>query len=156
MILNILYPGCHEYSRVIPAMSLTPQSQTPRSMRHFISWPFSCLKYSSWAPYEQAKTVSRTFSFLRRYSRKSCVCVVVDYADTRFSNFAIEYLRENEICRKTVFACSYEPLDESFKQQKWSKISWHCPCKGLIRFIQNIWRNIAEYTCILVNAKIMF
>ena len=29
---------------------------------------FICLKDSTWAPYEQAKTVSRTFSFSRRYS----------------------------------------------------------------------------------------
>ena len=32
--------------------------------------------------------------------------IVADYAYTRFSNFAIEYLRENEKVRKTVFACS--------------------------------------------------
>ena len=31
----------------------------------------------------------------------------VDYADTRFSNFAIEYLRENEKVRETVFDYSY-------------------------------------------------
>ena len=70
-------------------------------------WPFFLLKDSTWAPYEQAKIVSWTFSFLRRYSRKICVRLVNDYAetgvsvvnnyaDTRFSNFAIEYLRENE------------------------------------------------------------
>ena len=46
-------------------------------------WPFFfCLKDSTWAPYEQAKTVSRTFSFSRRYSRKTCVRVVNKYADT--------------------------------------------------------------------------
>ena len=63
-------------------------------------WPFFLLKDSTWAPYEQAKIVSWTFSFLRRYSRKICVRLVNDYAetgvsvvnnyaDTRFSNFAI-------------------------------------------------------------------
>ena len=31
----------------------------------------------------------------------------VDYADTRFSNFAIGYLWENEKFCKTVFACLY-------------------------------------------------
>ena len=38
---------------------------------------------------------------------KSCVRVVVDYADTRFSNFVIEYLSENKKFLETVFACSY-------------------------------------------------
>ena len=33
--------------------------------------------------------------------------VVADYAENRFSNFAIEYLRENEKFRETLFACSY-------------------------------------------------
>ena len=51
-------------------------------------------------------------------------CVVVDYADTRYSNFAIEYLLENETFRETVFACSYWVQVEFFSQQKnWSKIS---------------------------------
>ena len=45
-------------------------------------WPFFCLKDSTWAPYEQAKTVSWTISFSQRYSRKTGVCVVNDYADT--------------------------------------------------------------------------
>ena len=39
--------------------------------------------------------------------KNSGVSIVVDYADTGFSNFAIEYLRENEKVRETVFACSY-------------------------------------------------
>ena len=30
--------------------------------------PIFCLKFSTWAPEEQAKMVSRTFSFLQRYS----------------------------------------------------------------------------------------
>ena len=37
---------------------------------------FFCLKDSTWAPYEQTKKVSRTFSFSRRYLRKKCVRVV--------------------------------------------------------------------------------
>ena len=41
-----------------------------------------CLKDSTCAPCELAKMVSRTFSILRRDSRKTCVSVVVDYADT--------------------------------------------------------------------------
>ena len=49
------------------------------------------------------------------------VRVVLDYADTGFSNFAIEYLRENEKVRETVFACSYGAQVESFKQKKMVK-----------------------------------
>ena len=37
---------------------------------------FFCFKDSTWAPYEQTKTVSRTFLFSWRYSRKMCVHVV--------------------------------------------------------------------------------
>ena len=33
--------------------------------------------------------------------------VVFDFADTRFLNFAIEYLWENEKFPETDFACSY-------------------------------------------------
>ena len=51
--------------------------------------------------------------------KKLLVCVLVDYADTQFSNFAIEYLRENEKVHKTVFACSYGTQIEYFKQQKY-------------------------------------
>ena len=42
------------------------------------------------------------------YSRRLLdhVTIVNDYADTRFFR---EYLRENEIFQKTLFACSYGP-----------------------------------------------
>ena len=40
------------------------------------------------------------------------------YADTRFSNFAIEYLLENKKVRERVFACSYRAQVECFKQNK--------------------------------------
>ena len=43
--------------------------------------------------------------------------IVTDYAYTRFSNFAIEYLRENEKVRKTVFACSCGAPVKSFKHK---------------------------------------
>ena len=49
------------------------------------------------------------------------VRIVVDYADTQFSNFAIENLRENEIVHETVCACSmcsYGAQVESFRQIK--------------------------------------
>ena len=35
------------------------------------------------------------------------VCEVKDYAGTGFSNFAIEYLCENDKVHEPVFACSY-------------------------------------------------
>ena len=49
---------------------------------------------------------------------KAGVRVVVDYADTKFSNVAIDYLRENEKFRETVFACSYGAQVEYFKPKK--------------------------------------
>ena len=56
------------------------------------------------------------------YLKKNlCVRVVVDYADTGFSIFAIEYLRENENVCKTVFACSYGAKVESFKPKNSQK-----------------------------------
>ena len=64
---------------------------------HEIFYTFFNQINSTWAPYEHAKTVSRNFSLLQRYSSKpSGVCVVVDYAERWFSNFVIEYLRENK------------------------------------------------------------
>ena len=44
----------------------------------------------------------------------ACQPVVVDYMDMQFLNFANEYLRENEIFRETVFACSYGAQVEFF------------------------------------------
>ena len=41
-----------------------------------------------------------------------------DCADTQFSSFAIEYLRENETFRETVFACSYGAQVESIRKEK--------------------------------------
>ena len=44
-----------------------------------------------------------------------------DYADTQFSNFAIEYLHEREKVRETVFACSYWVHVEFFKQKQYGQ-----------------------------------
>ena len=61
-----------------------------------------------------AKTVIRTFLNSQRYLQKHVittqtrfphVLMVVDYADTQISNFASEYLHENEEVRETVLAC---------------------------------------------------
>ena len=50
-------------------------------------------------------------SYLKKFLH---VGVVIDYADTQFSNFAIEYLHENEKVCETVLACSYGSQIESF------------------------------------------
>ena len=42
--------------------------------------------------------------------------------DKQFSNFAIEYFRENEKVCETVFVCSYGAQVESFKAKKMVKI----------------------------------
>ena len=51
---------------------------------------------------------------------KLCLCVVlytvVEYADSRISNFAIEYLREKEKVSDTGFACSFGVQVETFQQ----------------------------------------
>ena len=54
----------------------------------------------------------------------------VDYVDTRISNYAIEYLRENENIRDYFWACSLGTKKEYFKQQKMGlELSWYCPFK---------------------------
>ena len=45
------------------------------------------------------------------------VCVIVDNAYSRFSNFAIEYLCKNKKVCETVFACSWGAQVESLKQK---------------------------------------
>ena len=57
------------------------------------------------------------------YVKKNvCIRVVNDYADTQFSNFAIEYLHENEKLWESAFACSYGGAQvESFKQKNGRK-----------------------------------
>ena len=51
-------------------------------------------------------------------SSEVCVLVVVDYADTRFSNFEIEYLRKNKEVRENVLVCSYGAQVEYFEQKR--------------------------------------
>ena len=53
--------------------------------------------------------------------KKSSVRAVIDYADTRFLNFAIEYLRENKTVCETVFVYSYGVQVKSFKQKNGQK-----------------------------------
>ena len=59
------------------------------------------------------------------------VHIVVDYVDMRFSTFAIEYLRENEYVRKTIFACFYGAQVEYFKQKKDQKSRDAVPLKNI-------------------------
>ena len=51
------------------------------------------------------------FNFLK--AKVPCPHVAVDYEDTRFLNFKIEYLRENEKVCETVLVCSYGAQVES-------------------------------------------
>ena len=68
---------------------------------------FFFIKNSTWAPYEQAKRFREFFGCRKDIREKRVSTVsIVDYADTQFSNFVIEYLHKNEKVRKTVFACS--------------------------------------------------
>ena len=48
---------------------------------HEIFKTYFIKKKSTWVPHEQAKTVSWKFYFLRKYSRKTCVRVVIDNDD---------------------------------------------------------------------------
>ena len=54
-------------------------------------------------------------------TRTRCQCIVVNYADTLFSNFANEFLCENETVHETVFAGLCGDQVESFKQNKCRK-----------------------------------
>ena len=57
-----------------------------------MSTTICCLKYSSWAPYKQAKTVSQTFKIVK-CSKNLRARVVVYKADTRMSIFATKNVR---------------------------------------------------------------
>ena len=59
-----------------------------------------------------------TWVHLLTIKKKLRVHVIVDYADTQLSNFAIEFLRENEKIRAIVFASWYGAQVESFKKRK--------------------------------------
>ena len=49
------------------------------------------------------------------------IYVVNDCADTRFSNFSIKNLRENEKVRETIFVYSHGAQVESFMQKNYQK-----------------------------------
>ena len=81
--------------------------------------------------------------------------VVVDCVDTWFSNFAIEYLRENEKVCETVFACLFVAQIESFKKtKKMLKISWHCPFKWCCKKIDFVKKFVQKIELpIMSNSK---
>ena len=58
-------------------------------------------------------------------------------AESNFSNFKFEYLRENEFLRKTILACLSGAQMGSIHENKRSKISWHCPFKK-----RNFWKGV--------------
>ena len=61
---------------------------------------------------------SNNLKIWNHYLKKNLrVRVVSDNAYTRFSNFAIEYLREDKQVRETVFVCSYGAQVKSYKQK---------------------------------------
>ena len=53
---------------IIVNQSQISQCRFLKAQCHEIFKTFFCLKDSTWAPYEQAKTVSQTFQFSQRYS----------------------------------------------------------------------------------------
>ena len=80
--------------------------------------------------------------FSQRYSRKTCVSVVADYADTMsawsltlptpctLSHVFREYLRENKQFRETVLPLHMGSRLNLLSKIIISKIPWHCHFKG--------------------------
>ena len=61
--------------------------------------------------------------------KKSGVYVIVDNADTWFSNFA-----KTKNYAKSFLPFHMGPRSNLLSPKKWSKISWHCPFKVTIMF----------------------
>ena len=79
---SFLKPACYTNNG---KEDLIPRRYKLKSLKrqcHEIFNTFFVNQNTTRAPYEQAKTVSRNFSFSRRYSRKTRVPIVVDYVDT--------------------------------------------------------------------------
>ena len=67
-------------------------------------------------------------------------------AESNFSNFKFEYLRENEFLRKSILACLSGAQMGSINAKKLkSKISWHCPFK----YVKNL---SIYYNLMLINS----
>ena len=85
------------------------------------------------------------------------------YTDTRFSNFAIEYLHENEKVRETVFACSSGPRSKLLCQKNDGRkllIHNEFPLSHFVTFlllyVTNITPNYLYLTKCLPYSYIMF
>ena len=71
---HLLSPGSF-FVRSLPNEHI--KRTVSQDFRPLFFWSINSL----WAPHKQAKTVSRYFSFSRRYPRRMCIRIVVDYAD---------------------------------------------------------------------------
>ena len=95
--------------------------------------------------YSNSNNLKKKSLYLKK---KLLVSIVADYADTRLSNFALAYLRENEKVRDTVVACSYGAQVESFKQKNGRKSRNTVPLKILyiytfIHYLYTFWRTFS-------------
>ena len=85
-----------DYSRRIQSKLGKCKKQRHENFNHFFIWP----KNSTRAPYERLKTVLLNLSFSQVYSRKTCACVVLEYADSMRTG---QWLRGHR--RQTLKAC---------------------------------------------------
>ena len=98
----------------VPICSLFLKGQCHKIFCHFfISWIEAI-----WAPNKQSKMVLLKNSFSRRYSRNQWLRAVLACAESNFSNFKFEYLRENKFLRKTILVCLSGAQMGSIKENK--------------------------------------
>ena len=115
-----------------------------RVYRHFFK-----SKNSSCAPYEQAKSVLRKFSFSRRYARKVCcwlcwhgVSVVIDYVDTVSAYIVVDYTdTKTTLVWRIMQYCRSVPgfhwaMHFFFKVEVWIRHSAETLCCGLWDYVK--------------------
>ena len=79
-------------------------------LRHSVTRFSTLNQKTTLASYEQAIRFSEMFSFCEDIRDKPMIGhIVVDYADTRFSNLVIENIHENENVRETKTPVHVEP-----------------------------------------------
>ena len=80
-------------------------------------------------PHGQAKTVLQTFSFLLRYSRKTCASVVNDYVDTFWKLWKLLTNFKGTVRWTKLIRCFYTPNRNNLKNKKISvsKEKFGCP-----------------------------
>ena len=81
------------------------------------------------------------------------VGVVIDFADTRFLNFAMEYLCQTEKVHETVFTCSYGAQIESVRQKKIVDSLVTLPFNNVLNIFQDLLGKLIllQYTVALHN-----